>query len=513
MESVRMIRRKIVKGDIEKKIATAGIVSTEFCRDITKIYKPEYIQVDYIRQVLDWVFEYFDEYKKAPERQIQDMFIVEKDEMKQEQAELIETFLSRISKEYEEKETFNQQYAYKQAKYYFRKRSMQLLFERGLGMLIKNKVDEAENSISTFGKVSEVIGNWVDPLDPETVENFLKKEKDVLFRFFGAVGDLIDDSERSHLIAFMAPMKRMKSWCLQETGIQGLSSKLNVLDISLEMNLDMMKERRYRRIAGYSGKKEKLIFPVFDCLLNQDGSCNKSIRVNDTDILIKDPKKKDSKKIEVLQYFNPEIDYIPCTECRGKEGGDYEIAVWWTLSDEMNVSNRQVEDKIKRFTKLYGQRLKLVSYPAFSASMDDIERELDNLEYMEGFIPDMIIIDYADILAITDRQLSERGRIDDIWKRLKGMAASRDCLVVTASQSNRGSIEKRSLSQKDAAEDIRKIAHVDVMIGINQTEKEKKRGEGRLGIIAHRHKYFDTRQVRILQQLEVGIPFLDSEWN
>ncbi|KKM78063.1 hypothetical protein LCGC14_1363800, partial [marine sediment metagenome] len=160
MESVRMIRRKIVKGDIEKKIATAGIVSTEFCRDITKIYKPEYIQVDYIRQVLGWVFEYFNEYKKAPEKQIQDMFMVEKDEMKPEQAELIETFLSRISKEHEEKETFNHQYAYDQAELYFRKRSLQLLFERGLGLLIKNKVDEAENSVSTFGKVSKVMGNW-----------------------------------------------------------------------------------------------------------------------------------------------------------------------------------------------------------------------------------------------------------------------------------------------------------------------------------------------------------------
>ena len=501
-----MIRRKIVKGDIEKKIATAGIVSTEFCRDITKMYKPEYIQVDYIRQVLGWVFEYFNEYKKAPERQIQDMFIVEKDEMKQEQAELIETFLSRISKEYEEKETFNHQYAYDQAEFYFRKRSLQLLYERGLGLLIKNKVDEAENSISTFGKVSKVMGNWIDPLDPENVRNFLNKEKVGLFRFSGRMGDLVGDLERSWLVAFMGPMKRGKSFWLQETAIQALSCKLNVLDISLEMSLDMMDERRYKRIAGYSGKKEKLAFPVFDCLLNQDGTCNKSIRVNDTNLLVK---VKGEEKI--LDYFDPDRKYTPCSVCRGKK--DYEIAVWRVLSDEMNLNNKQIEKKIERFTKMYGRRLRLVSYPAFTASIDDIERELDNLEYVEGFVPDVIVIDYADILAITDKQLSERGRIDDVWKRLKGMAAVRHCLVFTGSQSTRGSIKKRSISQEDTAEDIRKIAHVDVMVGINQTEKEKKRGEGRLGIIAHRHKYFDTRQVRILQQLEVGIPFLDSEWN
>lgn len=506
MESVRMIRRKIIKGDIEKKIATAGIVSTEFCRDVTKIYKPEYIQVDYIRQVLGWVFEYFDEYKKAPERQIQDMFIVEKDEMKQEQAELIETFLSRISKEHEEKETFNHQYAYDQAERYFRKRSLQLLFERGLGLLIKNKVDEAESSISTYGKVSKIVGNWVDPLDPENVRDFLSREKTGGFRFPGKLGDLVGDLEKTWLVGFMGPYKRGKSWWLQETAIQALSCKLNVLFISLEMSLDMMYERLYKRIAGYSGKKEKLSFPIFDCFLNQDGTCNKSIRTGNTNLLIK---VKGEEK--VLEHFDPNRKYTPCSVCRGKK--DYEIAVWRVLSDEMNVNKKQIEDKIQRFTKMYGRRLRLRSFPAYTASLDDIERELDNLEYMEGFVPGMIVLDYAEILATVDKQLSERGRIDDNWKRMKGIAGSRYCLFFSAGQSVRSSIKKKNLSQEDTAEEIRKLAHADVWLGINQTETEKKRGEGRIGVIAHRHQYFDNRQVRILQQLEVGIPFLDSEWN
>ena len=131
MESLRTIKRKVVKVDVEKRIVTAGIVSTRFCRDILPVYKSEYMQIDYIREVLKWVFEYFNAYKESPGRQIQDLFMIEKDEMKIEQAELIESFLSRISDEFEEEKTFNTDYALDQAINYFKKRSLQLLLKEG----------------------------------------------------------------------------------------------------------------------------------------------------------------------------------------------------------------------------------------------------------------------------------------------------------------------------------------------------------------------------------------------
>jgi replicative DNA helicase len=155
----------------------------------------------------------------------------------------------------------------------------------------------------------------------------------------------------------------------------------------------------------------------------------------------------------------------------------------------------------------------VVVFPAFAATVADIAAEIDALEYEYGFVPDVVVVDYADILAVENRNLSERGNIDAIWKRLKGMAAERHMLVVTASQSNRGSIKKRTVDQTDTAEDIRKIAHVDVMISLNQQPDERDRGVMRLCVIAHRHREFSqNRQVQVLQQLGLGQPFLDSEW-
>jgi len=504
--SLRLAGRKVFKGDVEKKIATAGIVSTEFCREVYRMYKPEYIQSEYVRTVLSWVLDYYERYHHAPGKQIQDIFNSEKEELGEENKDIVASFLSRISEEYEQQGSFNYQYVLDQAQEYFRKQSLYLLFERGLGLIASGKVDIAENQVVNYGKISNIVGNWVDPLDPKRVKEVLSREKESLLSLPGRAGELIGDLERTWFVSFMGPMKRGKSYWLQEIAIQALFSGLKVLFVSLEMSLEMMEERIYRRIAGIPSHKNRILFPILDCLENQDGSCKRKNRISDSNILTKDG--------DVLDSFDSGVSHTVCAVCRNEKY--FKPSVWWIQSDEFDVSKSKklIEEKISRFTKVFKRKMRLVSYPAFTASVDDLERELDNLEYMEGVVPDVIVVDYADILSPSSRGLSERGVIDDIWKNLKKLAAIKHCVVFTASQSNRSSISKKNLSEVDTAEDIRKIAHVDVMIGINQTPQEKIKGICRLGLVAHRHKFFNQeKQVLVFQQLEVGHPLLDSEWS
>jgi hypothetical protein len=165
-----------------------------------------------------------------------------------------------------------------------------------------------------------------------------------------------------------------------------------------------------------------------------------------------------------------------------------------------------------RFGSLYGKYLRIKEYPAYSATLDDIERDLDILERIDGFNFEVVGIDYADILA-DGAGKNERERLDSIWKKLKRLAASRDVLVITASQTNRSAITKTSISQIDTAEDIRKIAHVDAMIGLNQTPTEKENGIMRLNVIAHRHHVFHkNKQVIVEQDLGICDPCISSRW-
>ncbi len=155
--------------------------------------------------------------------------------------------------------------------------------------------------------------------------------------------------------------------------------------------------------------------------------------------------------------------------------------------------------------------LRIASFPAHSITISELEKEIDHLKDKEGFIPDVIVIDYADLLA-PEVKGDHRNVIDDIWKNLRRIAEERDCLVVTGSQSNRSSMEKAKIDEWDTAEDIRKLAHVTLMMVLDQTPKEKEVGVMRIGLLEHRFKRFNKRtQLLILQQLDIGQPMLDGE--
>jgi hypothetical protein len=152
-------------------------------------------------------------------------------------------------------------------------------------------------------------------------------------------------------------------------------------------------------------------------------------------------------------------------------------------------------------------------FPAFSANSKDIRAELDSLEYYEGFVPDVVIIDYVDILGKEDDQLSERENIDRTWKMFKNLAASRHCLVVTAEQGNKQSGNATHMEAAHVTEDKRKNAHVDLKLGLNQKTEEKPQQYMRVSVILSRHADFNpTQDVTVLQQLNLAQPAMDSEF-
>jgi len=291
---------------------------------------------------------------------------------------------------------------------------------------------------------------------------------------------------------------------LQELAIRAIQARLKVVFISLEMGDKSISMRIYRRLTAKGDRSGFFIYPCFDCAKNQDGSCSRKERKNNEPLLDEEGERPE---------YDPAMTYRPCVACKNKKQSDFVPDVWFTSYEKGAMSFGGITKVAKSFVRMYGKNnLRIKAFPAYSANLSDVMRALDNLEFTEDFVPDVIIIDYADILAPEDSRLSGRDRIDETWKKLKGLAARRHCLVVTASQSSRASIEKKSVSQIDTAEDIRKLAHVDLMLSLNQTKEEKRRKYMRIGILAHRHVEFDEGiHAMVLQQLSLGQTDLGSE--
>lgn len=500
-----MIKRRVINDEIEWKILIGIIVSTSFARKVIPDLKPEYFSSDYIGKVFDWCREFYSIYKECPGKHIQDIYEENKEQLEEAQQKIISTFLSKLSKDYEQQEEFNVEYLVDSAMVYIKNKSIKSIAERALKYLEHGKIEKAEQELEAYKKVAKVTSDWVNPFSPDFIkETYLTEEEgeDNIFIFPGALGKIVGWHQRDWLVAILAPMKRGKSFFLMEVAFRAFMNHKKVVFFSLEMSEKRVEKRLLRRVTAHGKIEGEYLYPCFDCEYNQNGECERVERTNKIKLL---------NDLGNKPVFKKDMKYKPCTACRGTS--HYKVSTWYIIKKRDKQSMQKSVRKANSLTKMYGDNFRLKSYPAGTANINDLISALDHLEYSEGFIPDVIVVDYADILKAEDSRLIDpRAKADSTWIKLKGLADSRHCLVVTASQGTRKSIDKKSISQTDVAEDIRKLAHLDVMYGLSQTQEEKAESIMRVSVLAHRDEDAnEAQQVICLQQRGLGQVLLDSE--
>jgi len=275
-------------------------------------------------------------------------------------------------------------------------------------------------------------------------------------------------------------------------------SGLKVASFNLEMSLRNMRKRTYMSLTGASEVEGRTIFPCFDCARNQSDSCNKEERMN---------------RVRIPSEFSAKTKYKPCTYCKDMDMDDYEMAIWQEIIDVPKLNYYLVKERITALKKLGKASVWLECMPRFSASVEDIERKLDNLESIHNFVPDVLLIDYADILKSNDPGLKGVEKEDDVWMSLARIASARKMLVVVPTQLNKESLDAKQIKTSHTAKWVGKLGHVDAMFALNQTPPEKELGLMRISILEHRHKDFnETENCYVLQKFSSGSAHLDSYW-
>lgn len=98
----------------------------------------------------------------------------------------------------------------------------------------------------------------------------------------------------------------------------------------------------------------------------------------------------------------------------------------------------------------------------------------------DGVTLDLIVVDYADIMAGEERGASLQDQLRQIYIDLRALAFEFNALVLTATQTNREGAKQATARATDVGDDWNKTRTVDVLIGINTTEAERAAGESRL---------------------------------
>jgi len=173
--------------------------------------------------------------------------------------------------------------------------------------------------------------------------------------------------------------------------------------------------------------------------------------------------------------------------------------------------NKKAVRWVRKFRKQAKGRLRLKSFPSYSAGVGEIRRYLDSLEAAEGFQPHVLLVDY---LGAMSEPSGKHGRdvYDHNSKQLKGLSEERKMVVVSAHQGNKETLRKMNMHVTDVPEDVRILANVDALFGLNQTDDEREEGIIRLNVLMHRFRRFNRlKQVRVEQDLDRGIFHLSNK--
>ena len=142
------------------------------------------------------------------------------------------------------------------------------------------------------------------------------------------------------------------------------------------------------------------------------------------------------------------------------------------------------EEVLKAIGKLKGDLI-IKYYPTRTASVNTITAHLQQCE-LQGIKPDLVIVDYADIMKSTEHFNEKRHQIGHIYEELRGMAGEFEIPVWTASQANRSSLEEDVIGADKVSEDYSKVMTADFVMSMSRKVEDKIANTGRFHVIKNR---------------------------
>jgi hypothetical protein len=259
-------------------------------------------------------------------------------------------------------------------------------------------------------------------------------------------------------LLYIAPKGTGKTWCCVQVGAAGLLQNKRVLHVSLEMQEYDIAARYFQRIFAAATRPKEFIKSYLD--------------LDERSVL---------------------------TGWRSRR-----IVPNWTFADR--GAQRKLRDKIRPWEPRF-RNLVIKHFPSGTLTLAQLEGYLDYLEIEEGFTPNILIVDYPDLMAMDARNLRiEMGRT---FVGLRGIADRRNAALFTPTQGGRETIGAKFTKSSNVTEDITKVFTADQVLTYMQTEAEYSLGLARLSVEHARNVGVNVKMV-ITQSYTTGQYALQS---
>lgn len=131
-------------------------------------------------------------------------------------------------------------------------------------------------------------------------------------------------------------------------------------------------------------------------------------------------------------------------------------------------------------------RLKVKYFPTNQPTVSTLRAHVEKLS-LRGFVPDVVIIDYADIMRSSRQYDSPRHELKLLYEELRAFAAERNVALWTASQSNREGSTVEIVDMNNMSEAYAKAFIADFIVTLSRRSSERAGGQGRLYVAKNRN--------------------------
>lgn len=158
-------------------------------------------------------------------------------------------------------------------------------------------------------------------------------------------------------------------------------------------------------------------------------------------------------------------------------------------SNLCDIDSNEVMDRKEEVVKFYEEnklgRLFIKEYPTNTASIYTVKSHIERLD-LKGFKPDIVIIDYADIMRSSRQFDSLRHELKLVYEELRGLAMELGVPIWTASQSNKEGANAEVIDMTNMSEAYGKAMICDLIVSVSRRPHEKASGWGRLYVAKNR---------------------------
>lgn len=503
---------------IESKILAGLIQSDAFIKTMHKDTHTRFFSTKVGKEITTFCLDYFKKFDEAPKAQIDDLLdkMVKQDRPSEELKDVI-SIIDRLAN----KTDVNEKYLTDTAYSFFRSRDALELSERIKEAAVSEDETTLASLVNSYKLVDKPETVGVSPFDEDIFLKAMAESNEPVFKCKGQYGEFINpELYRGAYVTFIAPTKGGKSWYLMDLAIKALEAGVKVAYLQAgDMTEGQFINRFFTSILKNNYRDRYCAShwsPVPDCVYNQNDTCTDKDRDGKVGLFTGEATKEveQKSKKEILEAMKQTTGYKPCKSCmncpRKKHkfnGSCYYIKKGqgkpYSAEDIAKVTREEYKDVKDNF--------KLASYPTDRLSPAQIETLMDGWAKYDDFVPDIILIDYLDILTVENKLRDNRETVKNMAaKGLRTVAIKYNVCLVTATQSDTAGFDQKTLNMKNFRDESKILTHFTCLIGINQTPEEKEKGMVRLNKIMSRDEEASSQQLKATQNFYRGRPLLQS---